>query len=158
MVPSPPSNSRTALLCAVSGRIHEPRNAFGGERQAPVIENSPVGVGVAGAPMIALKRRASRAARKTVSVRAARETVIRQAVGRNNTCSACSQPVALLGRVGSRTLTQQRPSGARIAPSTSSHDACDGPTVRRDSARSRGVPYTWVGVRSLARHAIAMAG
>jgi hypothetical protein len=94
-----------------------------------MIEKSPVGVGVAGAPITTLKRRASRPARKTASVRFAREIVMLHAVGPKRICSARSQPLALFGRVGSRTLTQQRPSAARVAPSTSSHDACDGATV-----------------------------
>src|SRR5262249_25313817 len=139
-------------------RIHEPRKALDGERQAPMIENSPVGVGVDGAPITTLTRRATRPLRKTVSVRLASETAMLHALGRNSTCSARIQPLASLGRVESLTLTQQRPSCALVAPSTSSHGACPGVTEPPGCALLRGVPYTLVEWSTPARPPILLLG
>ena len=59
-VPSPPSNCCSTSLWAVRGRIQEPRNAFGGEAHAPMIENNPSGVGVLGLPTTTGTRRTRR--------------------------------------------------------------------------------------------------
>ena len=60
-----------------------------------------------------------------------REIMIRQRVGRSCTRSARTHARALLGRDGSRTRSQQRPSRSRAARMTSSADASWGPTTPR---------------------------
>ena len=47
--PSPPPNSWSTLLGAVSGRVYEPRKSAGFQRQTPMIDSRPSGVGGAGA-------------------------------------------------------------------------------------------------------------
>ena len=56
---------------------------------------------------------------------------MRQRVGRGSTRSARNQAVALLGREGSRTRSQQRPSRSRAARRTSRAAASSGPTAPR---------------------------
>jgi hypothetical protein len=105
-----------------------------------MIENSPVGVGVAGAPTTTWTRRTICPPRYNDSVRPAVDTTIRQTVVRRTTWPASSQPVASFGLQGSRTSTQHTPLRERAAPNTSSHDACSGPTERQGRAPARATP------------------